>query len=155
MADELTDKQRMFVKEYMRDLNATQSAIRAGYSEDSARAIGCENLTKPNIQEAIAKEMEERTSKVEIDAEYVLSSLKKVAERCMQEEEVLRYDFTTKQLEGTGEFKFDSAGANKSLELLGKYLKLFTDKTETSVKFDKSPVSELINSIEELKDEDK
>ena len=129
MVDELTDKQRMFVKEYMRDLNATQSAIRAGYSEDSARAIGCENLTKPNIQEAIAKEMEERTQKVEITAEYVLSNLKKVAENSMK--------------------RNDSAGANKSLELLGKYLKLFTEKVETTNTNANASYQAL--SIEELK----
>lgn len=131
MAEDMTDKQKMFVKEYMKDLNATQAAIRAGYSENSAKEIGCENLTKPNIQEAIQKEMEERTQKVEITAEYVLSNLKKVAENSMD--------------------RNDSAGANKSLELLGKYLKLFTDKTETNITMDKSPVNELITSIEKIK----
>lgn len=151
MAEDMTDKQKMFVKEYMKDLNATQAAIRAGYSENSAKEIGCENLTKPNIQEAIQKEMADRIAKVEIDAEYVLGSLKKVAERCMQEEEVMKYNYDTKELEGTGEFKFDSSGANKSLELLGKYLKLFTDRTETSVRFDKSPIDELIDSIDKIK----
>ena len=50
----LNDKQTRFVEEYCRDFNATQAAIRAGYSSDSARAIGCENLTKPNIAAAIA-----------------------------------------------------------------------------------------------------
>ena len=118
MVDELTDKQRMFVKEYMKDLNATQSAIRAGYSEDTAKQIGYENLTKPYIQEAIQKEMEERTKKAEISAEYVLGSLKQIADRCMQAEEVMKYDYEEKELVGTGEYKFDSSGANKSLELL-------------------------------------
>lgn len=131
MVDELTDKQRMFVKEYMKDLNATQSAIRAGYSEDTAKQIGYENLTKPYIQEAIQKEMEERTKKAEITAEYVLSSLKQVADRCMQEEEVMKYDYNEKEFVGTGEYKFDSSGANRSLELLGKYLKLWNDKQES------------------------
>ena len=131
MVDELTDKQRMFIKEYMKDLNATQSAIRAGYSEDTAKQIGYENLTKHYIQEAIQKEMEERTKKAEITAEYVLSSLKQVADRCMQAEEIMKYDYDEKELVGTGEYKFDSSGANKSLELLGKYLKLWTDKQES------------------------
>lgn len=155
MAEDMTNKQKMFVKEYMKDLNATQAAIRAGYSEDTAGVIGYENLKKPYIQEAIQKEAEERAKKVEIDAEYVLGNLKKVAERCMQAEEIMKYDSDLKELVGTGEYKFDSSGANKSLELLGKYLKLFTDKTETNITMDNSPVNELIKSIEALKNEDK
>ena len=54
MTGGLTPKQERFVEEYLTDLNATQAAIRAGYSEESARSIGCENLTKPDIQDAIA-----------------------------------------------------------------------------------------------------
>jgi phage terminase small subunit len=50
---ELTQKQQRFVEEYCIHFNATRAAIKAGYSEDSARAIGCENLTKPNIKQAI------------------------------------------------------------------------------------------------------
>lgn len=57
MADDkpskLTDKQERFCYEYCIDMNATQAAIRAGYSEDTAKEIGCENLTKPNIKERI------------------------------------------------------------------------------------------------------
>ena len=45
----LTAKQKKFVEEYLIDLNATQAAIRAGYSTESAKEIGCENLTKPNV----------------------------------------------------------------------------------------------------------
>ena len=46
---DLTDKQKQFCKEYVTDWNATRSAIAAGYSEKTAKEIGCENLTKPNI----------------------------------------------------------------------------------------------------------
>ncbi len=45
----MTKKQKRFVEEYLIDLNATQAAIRAGYSPTTAKEIGCENLTKPNI----------------------------------------------------------------------------------------------------------
>ena len=51
----LTPKQQRFVEEYLIDLNATQAAIRSGYSEKTARDIGCENLAKPNIAKAIKK----------------------------------------------------------------------------------------------------
>lgn len=51
----LTAKQQRFVEEYLVDLNATQAAVRAGYSKKTAGAIGGENLEKPEIQEAIQK----------------------------------------------------------------------------------------------------
>ena len=59
-AVELTDKQKAFVAEYLVDLNGTQAAIRAGYSRDSARQIASENLSKPDIAEAIDKALAER-----------------------------------------------------------------------------------------------
>lgn len=74
-ATKLTAKQDMFVKEYLIDLNATQAAIRAGYSEKTAKDIGCENLTKPNISKAIFIALEKRTEKVETSAEWVLERL--------------------------------------------------------------------------------
>ncbi|HEY2455211.1 MAG TPA: terminase small subunit [Scandinavium sp.] len=71
----LTDKQEMFCREYLIDLNATQAAIRAGYSEKTARALGCENLTKPDIQNRISELKAERNEAVSINAEYVLQRL--------------------------------------------------------------------------------
>lgn len=72
---DLTAKQARFVDEYLIDLNATQAAIRAGYSEDTARAIGCENLTKPDIQAAIAEAQASRSERTKIDADWVLQRL--------------------------------------------------------------------------------
>lgn len=54
----MTDKQKLFISEYLKDFNATQAAIRAGYSEDTAKSIGCENLTKPDIKEEINKQLD-------------------------------------------------------------------------------------------------
>jgi phage terminase small subunit len=51
----LTDKQEMFCHEHLVDLNATQAAILTGYSEKTARTLGCENLTKPDIQTRISE----------------------------------------------------------------------------------------------------
>lgn len=64
--DKLTPKQCKFVKEYLIDLNATQAAIRAGYSEKTARAIGSENLSKPDIQEALIELRDELTKQGKI-----------------------------------------------------------------------------------------
>lgn len=68
----LTAKQKLFVKEYMVDLNATQAAIRAGYSSKTANEIGAQNLAKLSIQESIQKAMDKRAAKVEATAEMVL-----------------------------------------------------------------------------------
>jgi len=64
----LEPKQESFCAEYMIDLNATQAAIRAGYSKNSARQIGSENLSKPAIADRIAALQAERGAKTELDA---------------------------------------------------------------------------------------
>lgn len=58
--NKLTNKQRRFVDEYLKDFNATQAAIRAGYSQKSAALIGCENIRKPNIEAEISRWLDER-----------------------------------------------------------------------------------------------
>ena len=123
----LTAKQELFCQEYLIDLNATQAAIRAGYSANSAAVIACENLIKPNIQDRIAELKLERSKNTKIDAEWVLRSAKKVYDRCMQEEPVMS------QGEPTGEYKFDSSGANKALDIIGKHVDVqaFLTKQET------------------------
>ncbi len=78
----LTPKQAMFVKEYLKDLNGTQAAIRAGYSKKTANAIATENLAKPFIAGAVKVEMDKRAEKVDIDAEWVLREAKRTYEAC-------------------------------------------------------------------------
>lgn len=75
MASKLTPKQQKFVDEYLVDLNATQAAIRAGYSKKTAAAIAAENLMKPCIAEAIAKRQKCLRNKLEISQEAVLREL--------------------------------------------------------------------------------
>ena len=68
----LTPKQQRFVDEYLIDLNATQAAIRAGYSPKTARSVGQENLTKPDIQQAIEQAKAERSERTKITQDEVL-----------------------------------------------------------------------------------
>jgi len=75
----MNKRQKSFVLEYLKDLNATQAAIRAGYSKKTAAAMGHENLRKPEIAAAIQKQMQERSETVKIDAAYVLSQLNSIA----------------------------------------------------------------------------
>ena len=67
----MTDKQTVFVQEYLKDMNATQAAIRAGYSEHTAYSIGQENLKKPEIKQAIDTAMNERAERTELTQDYV------------------------------------------------------------------------------------
>ena len=123
----LTDKQEMFCKEYIIDLNATQAAIRAGYSEKTANEQGCQNLAKLNIQERIAELKEDREKRLVIDADWVLQQAVKVHMMCMQAEPVIVGG------EPTGEYKFDSSGANKALELVGKHVNIQAWKEKTEI----------------------
>lgn len=61
----LTDKQKAFIEEYFIDFNATQAALRAGYSENTARSIGSENLSKPDIAKAISQRLDELKMKAD------------------------------------------------------------------------------------------
>ena len=71
----LTAKQQRFVDEYLIDLNATQAAIRAGYSEKTAFSIGTENLRKPLIQKAIQQRKQAREQRTEITQDRVIQEL--------------------------------------------------------------------------------
>ena len=104
----LTDKQLMFCKEYLIDLNATQACIRAGYSERTANRQGSENLAKPVIREEIDRLKAIREKKVELTAEKVLKDIERVREKA----------------EGSEQYNVSL----KASELQGKHLAMFTEK---------------------------
>ena len=81
----LNAKQTLFVLEYLVDLNATQAAIRAGYSERTAFRIGTENLHKPAIKSAIAAEIEKRKIRITFTADQVLEELARIGFLCANE----------------------------------------------------------------------
>lgn len=76
---ELTTKNKRFIEEYVIDFNATRAAINAGYSEKTARSIGCELLTKPDIRSAIKKLIEELSADSYVSREVILTGLLKEA----------------------------------------------------------------------------
>lgn len=122
----------MFCKEYIVDLNATQAAIRAGYSKKTAKDIACENLAKPYLQEEIQRLMAKRADKVDIKAQDVLKSIIDIRDRCMQSEPV--YERLGGEMEKTGEYKFDATNALKANDMLMRHLGEYTDKVEMEIK---------------------
>ncbi|EMM7151726.1 terminase small subunit [Pseudomonas aeruginosa] len=76
----LTKKQRLFVDEYLIDLNATQAAIRAGYSIRRATEIGYQLLQRPEVAQAIQAAMAERSKRTEVEADYVIRRLREIDE---------------------------------------------------------------------------
>jgi phage terminase small subunit len=124
----LSSKQKAFCEEYLIDLNAVQAAIRAGYSKKTARQIGSENLSKPDIAKYIVELQTERSLETKIDAAWVLMSAKKVYDRCMQEEAVM-----DKFGDITGEYRFEHSGANTALGIIGKHIDVqaFLEKKES------------------------
>jgi phage terminase small subunit len=126
----MTPKQKLFCDEYLIDLNATQAAIRAGYSEKNARNIASENLTKPNIKEYIDARMAEKESDLIASQDEVLKYLTAVM-RGKSNASVL----ARSELGGDVviEKPPDEKERLKAAELLGKRYGLYTDKIETDV----------------------
>lgn len=134
----LTPKQERFCEEYMVDMNGTQAILRAGYSmtNNSARVKASIFLRDSRIQEKIKKLRDAQSARTEISADYVLRNLQEVVERCMQRSPVLekigKEWVQAKDEEGRHVWKFDANGTNTALNMLGKHLKLFTEKREIS-----------------------
>jgi len=152
----LTEKQKFFCKEYLVDKNATQAAIRAGYSESTAKSIGCENLTKPNIQALIQKELHRQSERIEITADGVLKELGKLGhsnidnyitiqedgsffvdlsnltlEQSAAIQEVTTETYLDKSLKKTVKrVKLKIHDKHSPLNTLAKHYKLLTDKVE-------------------------
>ena len=131
---EMTAKQKRFCDEYLIDLNATQAAIRAGYSEKTARKIGQENLTKPDIKKYIEERMAEKEKELIADQDEVLKYLTAVMRGKSQSEVVV--------VEGIGEGCSEARAMQKApdekerlkaAELLGKRYGLYTDKIDQQV----------------------
>ena len=133
----LTAKQQRFCDEYLIDLNATQAAIRAGYSKKTAYSIGQENLKKPELKKYIDERMAEKEKTLIADQDEVLMYLTSVLRGESESEEIV--------VESTGDFKSEARTMKKApsekdrlkaAELLGKRYSLFKD----SMKLDVTPV---------------
>lgn len=115
----LTDKQERFTQEYLIDLNATQAAIRAGYSEKTAMEQGHQLLQKTSVSERIKELQKKMSDKLGLSAESIAKRFLAIYDRCMQVEPVMEKQ--DGKLVETGEYKFDAGNANRALENLGKH----------------------------------
>lgn len=149
----LTAKQDMFVQEYLIDLNATQAAIRAGYSPATAKEIGAENLTKPNVRARIDEALAERSRRTGVNQDRVIRELARIAfvnaekvintndatvkEDASEDDTAAIASVKVKTVSGeefnSTEREIKFADKLKALELLGKHLGMFKDKVEISV----------------------
>jgi phage terminase small subunit len=153
---QLEPKQEMFCREYIIDLNATQAAIRAGYSEHTARQIASELLSKPHVQAEIQRLADKRAAKLDLKAEDVLrevmrlamvdiseafnedGSLKPIKEIPVEVRRAIASVEVDELFEGHGDDR-EQVGYTrkvkfwdkvKTLQLLGQHLKLFSDRLD-------------------------
>lgn len=148
----MTDKQKKFVNEYLIDLNATQAAIRAGYSPKTAYSIGEENLKKPEISNAISRAMAERSRRTGISQDRVVRELAKIAfvniNNICTSNGRIKEDATDDDLSCIESIKVKQSESDtgsseereiklcsklKALELLGKHLGMWNDKVDLNL----------------------
>ena len=128
----LTGKQKRFVEEYLVDLNATQAAIRAGYSEQTAYSIGQRLLKKVEVQEAIQQAQNKRSERTQITQDEVIRRLIENVDISMGKKATV-ITIPSKSENGgvvgndVAQFVYEPSAANKALELLGKHLGIFKD----------------------------
>lgn len=127
----LTNQQQLFVDLYNAspDMNATDCARQAYPRTKYPDKVAYQLLENPRVRKAIDEARAKRAEKAAISAQWVLDRLVELSERCMQAEPVL-----DREGNSTGEYRFDSSGANKALENIGKHLGMFKDKLELSGK---------------------
>lgn len=140
----MTDKQKRFCDEYLVDFNATQAAIRAGYSKKTAYSIGDENLRKPELKNYIDERIAEKQSQLIATQDEVLRYLTSVL-RGEQKEQTLK-------MAGVGfqeveEINTSTKDRLKAAELLGKAYGAFRDKVDVS-----GTVPVVISGDDELED---
>lgn len=140
----LTTRQKRFVDEYLIDLNATQAAIRAGYSVKTAGQIGQENLKKPEIRSRIDEQLEQIHNERTADAQEVLEYLTSVM-RGEKTDETLR--FIGEGFQEKIDIAVSSKDRLKAAELIGKRYGMFADKLSLD-----AAVPVIISGADQLED---
>lgn len=157
----MTDKQKRFCDEYLVDFNATQAAIRAGYSKKTAYSIGDENLRKPELKKYIDERIAEKQSQLIATQDEVMKYLSSVMRREKTESVVvtlsreksmyvpdengtMRKQTVKEEIPKVVEIPARLSDANKAAELLGKAYGAFRDKVDVNLE----PV-QIVNDLTE------
>lgn len=169
----MTEKQKHFCEEYLIDLNATQAAVRAGYSTRSAHSIATENMQKPAVRARIDEALATRSKRTGVNADRVVRELARVA--FVNPSDVIDLDNATLKDDATDddtaavasvkvktiptadgqgvEREIKMADKLKALELLGRHLGMFTDKVEHSGAIDTGSAA-LASILTQLQDDE-
>lgn len=153
----LTEKQKKFSREYLKDFNATQAAVKAGYSKRSANVIAAQNLTKVSIQQYLAKSLKKAEERAEIDISKIVKHLHDmaffdVADVLYNDGEIKPIDewpeiarkivselHVRRELTEDGQVvtitKIKMPSREKNTENLGRYLAIFTDKIKAEIDY--------------------
>ena len=146
----LTQNQQKFAYYYLANgCNATR-AYQDTYpraSKETAQQNGCKLLKQCYVHDYITKRQLELQEKTHVTQEYCIMNLKEVVERALQHKPVMAYNKTTGEMEETGEYQFDSIGANKALELLGKTLGIYIDKTDNTLNANTDLLNDILKQL--------
>lgn len=160
----MTKKQKQFCEEYLIDLNATQAAIRAGYSCETAYSIGQENLNKPEIRANIDQAMAERSKRTGVNSDRVVRELAKIAfvnavDVINADNATLKADAAPEDLAAIQSVKVKTFGDDgmereirmadklKALELLGRHMGMFDDRLKLSGKLDTGQLDNVLAQL--------
>lgn len=138
----LSAKQERFCREYILDYNGTQAAKRAGYSEKSAYSQAGRLLKNAEILARVRELQHEQVERLSVSADYVVLKLMETREKCMEPVPVL--DSNGNQ---TGEYTFDSKGALRALELLGRHLGMFDDRLKITAKMNTGKLDSILAQL--------
>lgn len=165
----MTKKQKLFIGEYLIDLNATQAAIRAGYSPATAYSIGSELLNKPEIRACVDQALAERSKRTGVNADRVVRELARIAfvnapdlinvkdatllDDASPDDTAVIASVKVKIIPGEDgdgvEREIKLADKIKALELLGKHMGMFTDRLQVSggLDMEKSKLDDMIAQL--------
>ena len=162
----ITPKQERFCQEYIVDYNGAQAAVRAGYAANSARKTASRLLTNADILARVRELQREQTARLALTQDYVLQQLVDTYRRCPgpgagpeiprlvepyrgcgEPEPVLVYDPDAGGMVESGKYQFDSKGALRALELIGKHLGMYQDKLKLDAKLDTGQLGKVLEQL--------
>lgn len=144
---ELKKRYELFCQEYVVDYNGTQAAIRAGYKEKSARQQASRLLASEEVLTRISELQKDQLDRLALSQDYVVLQLLETYKCCREPTPVMRYDPSTGEMEETGTYQFDSKGALRALELIGKHLGMFSDKVHVSGSLNTGQLSNVLAQL--------